>query len=119
MSSNLNYLKQCLFCLDYFEAKTLYTKYCTHKCNSRHYKQLAREKKINAVQADTKKQASDVPFLRLVEIQQKVFLTITEAALFVGVSTRTIERMIASSTISVSRFNRRVLIKRQDLEQFM
>jgi len=119
MSSNLNYLKQCLFCLDYFEAKTLYTKYCTHKCNSRHYKQLAREKKINAVQADTKKQVSDAPFLRLVEIQQKVFLTISEAALYVGVSKRTIERMIASSTIAVCRFNRRVLIKRLDLEKFM
>lgn len=119
MSCNLNYLKQCLYCLEYFEAKTLYTKYCTHKCNSRHYKQLAREKKINAVQSDSKKLASDTPFLRLVEIQQKVFLTTAEAAIYVGVSKRTIEGMIASSIITVSRFNRRVLIKRLDLEQFM
>ena len=119
MSSNLNYLKQCLYCHEYFEAKTLYTKYCTHKCNSRHYKQLAREKKINAVQSDAKKQSIDTPFLSLVEMQQKVFLNTSEAAQYVGVSKRTIERMIASSIITVSRFNRRVLIKRLDLEQFM
>lgn len=53
------------------------------------------------------------------ELQQKVFLNTIEAALYVRVSKRIIERMIASATITVSRFNRRVLIKRLDLEQFM
>lgn len=119
MSSNLSYFKNCEYCNEYFEAKTLYTRYCSHKCNSRHYKKLVREKKVEAFKKTALKKEKDVDNFQLVRLQDKVFLNISEAALFIVVSKRTIERLIANLKIPVSRFNRRVLIKRIDLENYM
>ncbi|RLZ09731.1 hypothetical protein EAH69_08055 [Faecalibacter macacae] len=36
--ANIKILKQCLNCGNMFEAHKTTTKYCTHKCNSQHYK---------------------------------------------------------------------------------
>jgi excisionase family DNA binding protein len=118
MSSNLSYFKNCEYCNEYFEAKTLYTRYCSHICNSRHYKKLTREKKVAAFKNTIVKNEKDGENLQLVGMQNKVYLNISEAAIFIGVSKRTIERLVAKLKIPVSRFNRRVLIKRVDLENY-
>lgn len=46
MSSNIQVERICLYCNSKFIARTTKTKYCSHRCNSRHYKQLAKEEKI-------------------------------------------------------------------------
>ncbi|MHA8061000.1 helix-turn-helix domain-containing protein [Aquirufa beregesia] len=119
MTSHLSYFKYCEHCSEYFEAKTLYTRYCSHSCNRKHYKKLVREKKVEAFKNTVNKKEKDEGNLQLVELQNKVYLNISEAALFIGVSKRTIERLIARLKLPVSRFNRRVLIKRIDLENYM
>jgi len=46
MSSNMAIPKTCSYCGKAFIAKTTLTKYCCHVCNQRHYKQKAKEEKI-------------------------------------------------------------------------
>lgn len=80
---------------------------------------MVREKKVEAFKSTVIKKEKDECNLQLVELQNKVYLNISEAALFIGVSKRTIERLISRLKLPVSRFNRRVLIKRIDLENYM
>ena len=35
-----------MFCGKSFTAFTMYTRYCSHTCNQRHYKQVLRNKKV-------------------------------------------------------------------------
>ena len=45
MSTNIKIPKFCQFCGQAFVAQTTTTRYCSHKCNSRHYKQIKKEEK--------------------------------------------------------------------------
>jgi excisionase family DNA binding protein len=47
------------------------------------------------------------------------FLTVREAAIFLGVSERSIHRWIALGLIPVHHFGRAVRIRRSDLEEFI
>jgi len=69
MSSNLSYFKNCEYCNEYFEAKTLYTRYCSHTCNRRHYKKTIREKKVEAFKSTVLKKEKDGESLNLVGLQ--------------------------------------------------
>ena len=84
MSSNLNFKKNCEFCGNEFDAKTLYTRYCSHVCNSRHYKQLKRDEKIHSVlqpqQVEPEHQKFDST------IQQKEFLSVEDTCQLIGAS---------------------------------
>lgn len=53
MSSNLCIKKVCQHCKEVFTAKQYHTKFCSHACNSRFYKQKKRKEKIEAVKEET------------------------------------------------------------------
>lgn len=53
--ANIRILKQCLNCGNMFEAHKTTTKYCSHKCNSQHYKLRRRLELKNLIEIDTKK----------------------------------------------------------------
>ena len=46
MSSNLQILKSCIYCGGDYFAKTTTTRYCSHICNQKHYKERKRQEKI-------------------------------------------------------------------------
>ena len=75
MSSNLTFKRKCEHCGKKFSAKTLYTRYCSHACNSAHYKLLKRQEKINNFNEEQSKPVENLlPFNSI--IQQKEFLNI-------------------------------------------
>jgi hypothetical protein len=49
MSTHIKIERVCLYCSHKFIAKTTTTKYCSHRCNQRHYKLLKKEEKIKKV----------------------------------------------------------------------
>jgi len=115
MSSNITFKKICDFCGKEFEANTLYTRYCNHTCNSRHYKKMKRDEKIQSVlqpqQAESEQQKIDNA------IQQKEFLSVDEAATLLGASRRTIQRMIAKGALKVGKLGRRIIVRRNEIDK--
>ncbi len=116
MSSNLIFKKICEFCGNEFEAKTLFTRYCSHTCNRKHYKKLKREKEIQSVKAekhipDQEPQISDIGF------QLKEFLSVDETATLLGASRRTIQRMISKGNLKVGKIGRRSIVKRTEIDK--
>ena len=115
MSSNINITRKCQYCNSVFEAKTLYTRYCSKTCNSRDYKNQIRENRIAV--ATLKKSPIQVvrDQLNMEEIPNKPYLSTLEAASYLGVSKRTIERLISGGKLKVVRLLRRVLIEKETL----
>ena len=116
MSSNLSFIKKCEFCGVEFQAKTLYTRYCSHTCNRKHYKVLKRVEKIQSFQ-DHKDQEDREPQSFDTTIQQKEFLSIEETSLLLGASRRTIQRLISKGTLKVGKIGRRTIVRRKEIDK--
>jgi len=108
MSSNIAIIRKCQYCNGTFTAKTTVTRYCSHKCNQRHYKQLKKEEKVERLAR---------PFVAKKEqvLISNDFLSIPDAARLAGVSERTIFRMISKRLLSPVRQGRKVTIRLNDL----
>ncbi len=116
MSSNLEIIKKCLFCESEFIAKTLVTRYCSHKCNSRHYKKIQRDKKINEATADNAIiQNNKIAYNP--EINSKDFLSIKETSSLLGISERTIFRLVKSGVLISNKVGGRRILKRSDINK--
>lgn len=118
MSTNLHIPKNCQFCGNLFTARTTTTRYCSHKCNSRHYKQVKREEKVKgALQETTKQQANPKPeFSPTDTLSNKDFLSITDASKLIGVSRWTIQRMIKRGQLKAVPFGRKHILARHQIE---
>jgi len=113
MTSTIEVKRKCEYCSKDFTAKTLFTRYCSKSCNSRDYKNKIRENRL-AVSIQKKSPMTIALEQRQISpLIQKVYLSITETAQYTGVSKRTVERMIAMKKLYVVRFQRRVLISRE------
>lgn len=112
MSSNLSIKKRCEHCKNDFLAKTTKTRYCSLDCNRKHYKILARKKKIAVVETATKYKINTIT-----DINKKDFLTAKEAALILNMSLRTLYRLIENKEINAYNFGvRKTLIRRKDID---
>lgn len=116
MSSNIEIEKTCLYCKSNFIAKTLTTKYCSHKCNQRDYKKRKREEKIESF----KEEQSIKPKIFLsntTDFKNREYLSITESALILTMSTRNIYRLISNETLKAYKVGGRTLIKKSDIDK--
>ena len=116
MASNIEITKKCLYCGKEYTAKTLTTKYCGHTCNSRHYKQLKREEKLNNFKEAQAKPEQPTPSFDTI-LQQKEFLSIEETAQLIGASRRTIFRLISSNKLKAGKVGSRSIIKRTEIDK--
>jgi excisionase family DNA binding protein len=118
MSTNLHIPKNCQYCGNLFTARTTTTRYCSHKCNSRHYKQVKREEKVkSALQETNRKRANPKPeFSPTDTLSNKNFLSITDASKLIGVSRWTIQRMIKRGQLKAVPFGRKHILSRYQIE---
>ncbi|MFZ4399912.1 MAG: helix-turn-helix domain-containing protein [Bacteroidales bacterium] len=116
MSSNLIFKKNCEFCGNEFEAKTLFTRYCSHTCNRKHYKKLKREKEIQSVKAENTIPDQEPKNINL-GIQLKEFLSVEETATLLGASRSTIQRLITKGSIKIAKLGRRTIVKRTEIDK--
>tara|TARA_R110002126_G_scaffold286314_3_gene437927 strand:+ start:7331 stop:7867 length:537 start_codon:yes stop_codon:yes gene_type:complete len=107
-------------CGEMFESQKVTTKYCSHKCNQRHYKLRKRlEKKQNALAEvlTQPKMAPKVKALDLALIKDKEFLSVAEVALLFSCNKKTVYRMIENKTLNAVNLNHRLTkIRRKDIE---
>ena len=116
MSSNIRIEKTCIFCSNTFIAKTTRTKYCSHTCNRKHYKKVARTNKIkSATQNASTPEVNNSPILG--QLEKRDFLSIQETSKLIGISERTLFRLIKSSCIKTTKLGRRTIIQRSSIDQ--
>jgi predicted DNA-binding protein (UPF0251 family) len=116
MSSNIAVQKICEFCGNKFTAKTLFTRYCSKRCNSRHYKQVAQAEKakILGTQVTTTETS---PVETLIYTDQDYF-ELNEAAQIMRISKRTLYRLLASRKLKKKKILTRTVILREDIKMF-
>lgn len=113
MSSNIKITRVCEFCGNEFIAQTTRTRYCSHKCNSRHYKALQKGQKIESSNQETKQKLNR----EIEEIKAKEFLSIEDTCSLLGVSRWTVWRGIKRNEINAVKIGRRTLIKRSEIDK--
>jgi excisionase family DNA binding protein len=115
MSSNINVVRICEFCKNEFDARTTTTRYCSHKCNSRGYKQNVKELKIKLSNRETLTK-SVVPYEIL---NSKPYLSISESCKLIGISRSTIYRLIQHDKIITYKIGSRTIIRNIDINNLI
>lgn len=113
MSTNITVNRICEQCGKTFVAKTTVTRFCSHICNSRNYKQKARRSKIATSEhqvLQTRTQA--------IATQPIEFLTVKQAARLLHCSERSIYQHIQNGRIKAIKLSpRKTLIKKKFLDK--
>lgn len=112
MSSNIRITKICQQCGVEFIAKTTVTKYCGDNCSKRAYKARKREESIEKSNKEVE-QIKNAPFETL---KSKEFLSLSECATLIGVSRRTIYRLIEKDIIKPTKLLGRTIIPRKIID---
>jgi len=121
MSSNIRITKVCEHCKSDFEAKTVYTRFCSHICNRKAYKLEKKKEKIEGAKRNLKINSGG----KLLEtfdyssIQNKELLTIKETCAFLNITHVTLRRWIKEGVIKSSRVGKKHLIKRSHLNSLI
>ncbi|WP_281615775.1 helix-turn-helix domain-containing protein [Flammeovirga sp. SubArs3] len=105
--------KRCQYCNKKFIAQKVTTRYCSHSCNQKHYKQKKKDEKVQKVKEDTK--AVD-----LVYIQQKELLTPTEAKQLLGIGKTYMYKLLSEGKIRSIRITpRSIRIPKTEIENYL
>lgn len=114
MSSGIAITRVCEHCGSDFTARTTVTRFCSHKCASKAYKVRKRDANVKASNEQTRQIIS-----RPVEqLKAQEYLSISEASELVGVSKRTIYRLLKQKLIKAGRFGARRIIRRTELDRY-
>ena len=115
MSSNIQVQRICQHCSKEFTARTTITLYCSHRCNSAAYKQKVRAGKVGISNKETQRIKSQP----IEELKAKAFLSIADTCKLIGISRRTVYRMIERGELITGKAGKRTIIRRSDLEQLL
>lgn len=116
MSSNIKIQRICQYCNNEFTARTTVTKYCSHKCASRAYKDRTRKKKIEKSNSETRKVITQPVEV----VKAKEFLTVRDVSILLDCSIRTAYRLIDNGTIkAVNLAERLTRVKRSELNKLL
>ncbi len=129
---NITYRKICNFCNEEFDAHKRTTRYCSHKCNQRAYKQAQREKKDEKFEVtEVTKQAAVRTNILLEEtlkeirninnsliLATKPYLTPNEVCQLLSIGRKTFDRMVNNKTFPTYRLEqRKIYVKRSDIDK--
>ena len=115
MSSNIKIQRICKHCNNEFTARTTVTQYCSDTCSKRAYKARLKVSKIEASNNQTQ-QIKNQP---IEELKAKAFLSIADTCKLIGISRRTVYRMIERGELITGKAGKRTIIRRSDLEQLL
>jgi excisionase family DNA binding protein len=121
MSSNIEIKRICEHCSNVFVARTTKTRYCSHICNRRAYKSQLKQDKIQQSDQETL-QAMQLPQSDVVAttvVIQKETINVKELAVMLGVSERTLFRLIKEEQFPKIKVGRRLLFSKQMVIDFI
>ena len=114
MSSNIKITRICEYCNNEFTAKTTVTRYCSHKCNSRAYKEKIKSVKIKkSIEQTINIKTHSIEILKI-----KEFLTVRDITTLMNCSRQTIYKIIDTGKLNAINLNKKkIFIKRSDLDK--
>lgn len=116
-SSSIRIKKVCEWCGEVFYAQKTTTRYCSHRCNSKAYKEITRNKRIQDTETKTDILISQHPIQM---IKDKEFLSFAEAGTLLGISRQAVYKMVAAGHLKASKISSRLsFIKRNDIENML
>jgi excisionase family DNA binding protein len=115
MSSNIKVQRVCQNCGNEFTAQTTVTRYCSMTCNRRAYKAQVKASKIEASNTQTRQ----IRTQHIEDLKEKAFLSIADTCKLIGISRRTVYRMIEKGELVTGKAGTRTIIRRSDLEQHL
>lgn len=115
MSSKIQIERICECCGSTFTAQTTVTKYCSHKCASRAYKERQRKDKI--IQSDCA--TNTIKKKAIEELNNKPYLSISEVCILLGVARQTIYNLIHRGELKMGKLGNRTIIRREDIDSLL
>ena len=121
MSSNIRINRICKYCGEMFVAKTFKTQFCSHSCNSKDYKKREKIRKIEESQEEYKSDLknSKSQSMNMEELKSKIYLSIAEVCLLVGMSDSTIRKFVKEGRLKTIRLGKKHLILKSQIENLM
>jgi excisionase family DNA binding protein len=128
MSSTIEVTKVCNYCKQEFIAKTIKTRYCSHSCNNKDYKNRKRQEKIKAVTQEAIPEINETEpnFLTMLarmidgsNQSRNESLNIEEACILLGVTSLTLRRWIKNGVVKSIKVGKRHIIKRREIDRLM
>ena len=121
MSSNIRINKICKHCGEVFVAKTFKTQFCSHSCNSKDYKKREKIRKIEESKEEYKSDLknSKSQSMNMEELKSKIYLSIAEVCLLVGMSDSTIRKFVKEGKLKTIRLGKKHLILKSQIENLM
>ncbi len=121
MSSNIRINRICKYCGEVFVAKTFKTQFCSHSCNSKDYK---KREKIRRMEESKEEYKSDLKnsksqSMNVEELKSKIYLSIAEVCLLVGMSDSTIRKFVKEGKLKTIRLGKKHLILKSQIEDLM
>ena len=115
MSSKIEIQRICQYCEQEFTAKTTVTKYCSDKCSKAAYKTRKRAEKVKQSNAETTR----IKNQPIEQLKAKEFLSIKEVCQLVGISRRTVYRLIEQGDLKKIKVGSRTLVKHTALNRLL
>ena len=121
MSSNIRINRICKHCGEVFVAKTFKTQFCSHSCNSKDYKKREKIRKMEESQEEYKSNLknSKSQSMNMEELKSKIYLSIAEVCLLVGMSDSTIRKFVKEGRLKTIRLGKKHLILKSQIENLM
>lgn len=115
MSSNIKVQRVCQHCGNEFTGRTTTTLYCSPRCNSAAYKAKQRAGKVEQSNNETQR----IKKQPIEELKAKAFLSIADTCKLIGISRRTVYRLIERGELITGKAGKRTIIRRSDLEKLL
>ena len=121
MSSNIRINKICKHCGEVFVAKTFKTQFCSHSCNSKDYKKREKIRRMEEFKEEYKSDLknSKSQSMNMEELKSKIYLSIAEVCLLVGMSDSTIRKFVKEGRLKTIRLGKKHLILKSQIENLM
>ena len=121
MSSNIRINRICKYCGEVFVAKTFKTQFCSHSCNSKDYKKREKIRKIEESKEEYKSDLknSKSESMNMEELKSKIYLSIAEVCLLIGMSDSTIRKFVKEGRLKTIRLGKKHLILKSQIEDLM
>lgn len=122
--------KICIRCGINFKAQKISTQYCSHKCAQLAYKDKKRQAKLKKAKDDIanyskppmfreqkKVQTINLSSDELTILNNKEILSVLEVSILLGVTRNTINKYCARGKLKCIKMNRKIFIRRKDLDE--
>ena len=121
MSSNIRINRICKHCGEVFVAKTFKTQFCSHSCNSKDYKKREKIRRMEEFKEEYKSDLknSKSQSMNMEELKSKIYLSIAEVCLLIGMSDSTIRKFVKEGRLKTIRLGKKHLILKSQIENLM